>query len=108
MDSLLDCAATPRERGAWQDRGQPPPDVRPVSPPVEGREGLDAERTGPADGPAPPQPAVPPLRREPRGSGLNVRRELSSRAALRRALLLAEVLGPPAAMRPPGAPFEQR
>ncbi len=58
------------------------------------RDRADAEPTA-GDPPAPPVPA--PVRRGLAGL-------LSSRDALRQAVVLGEVLGPPKGLRPPGSP----
>ena len=59
------------------------------------RRGLDAERTAPRR--PPPAPAPPPSDPDRRGLAA----ALDSRSELRRAFLLMEVLGPPAALRGP-------
>jgi hypothetical protein len=60
------------------------------------RRGLDAERTAPWR----PPPAPAPSPSAPERHGLAA--ALASRSELRRAFLLMEILGPPAALRGPG------
>lgn len=45
-------------------------------------------------------PVPPPPNRDP-GDARRIRADLASRAGLRRALILQEILGPPKALRPP-------
>ena len=113
MNPVVGRDAARRERGAGRDRNrpalpvQPRPEARPGWSPFEDREGLDAGEIGPAEAPASPRPEARQAPRDP-AAGPSLARQLSSRAALRQAILLTEILGPPVALRPPGKSVSRR
>ena len=80
--------APPRDRRSRET-------ARPPAAPRD-RQGIEDERVAPRR--PPPPPAPPPSDPERRGLAA----ALASRSEVRRAFLLMEILGPPAALRGPG------
>ena len=113
MNPLVGHDAARRERGAGRGRDQPAmpvrprPEARPGRPPFADREGLDTGEIAPAEASASPRPAARQAPRDP-AAGTSLAHQLSSRAALRQAILLTEILGPPVALRPPGESVSRR
>jgi len=102
MERLRNSIARALREAERLDQPVPPRTARPPfapgqqRPPPLDREGQDAEPTGARPGEtAPPVPPVAPARPP------DVRAVLGSRAALRQAFFLREILGPPRALQGP-------